>query len=106
MAKYRCAKCGSTALSKCVKQRSIFPDDGMESLMSYLFAVRVDPSESGHRDVVITMHVLNDGVSDVSAMRSAIEEIKVYGAQILTNTCSHDYRLEAGEQCLFGCCES
>ena len=50
MNRWTCTKCGEHAISKCPHQRSVFPDDEMAAIMSYVYGFEVHVGRYGEYD--------------------------------------------------------
>lgn len=124
MSRYKCSKCGIGAISKCVKQRSVFLDDlaqrsslaGMLISTDYM-AVGPIPrygegmQESPHMEGLVTITVktfvpFGEEMSKVQddSEKQAFEMIQSLDKDTTKYyLCDHDWQITEGE-CLFGCC--
>ena len=109
MASYTCSKCGTHASSKCVNNRTIFLTDDdmwMASALEMLYSVKRQPESDEHvcnRDqLIITVNAVSHDESTASVLARLVNYIQNVPAKTF---CDHNFVIDAGEECLFGCCK-
>jgi hypothetical protein len=117
MSGYKCTKCGETASSKCVIQRSVFPSDQLATMIGNCFQYeanrRLPETETQWKHMPgdeweVKLYYRAYGAQDES---EAIEMlIKTLTANYPEGTmkralCSHRWKIIEGE-CMFGCCKA
>jgi translation initiation factor 2 gamma subunit (eIF-2gamma) len=96
---YKCTKCGETASSKCVRERSVFPSDGHAALMTNVLKAKV---EDGW--VHLMVRVRQDlGEAENTQFLNAIEMCQASEDVLRHWACNHQWQ-SIGE-CNFGCCK-
>ena len=120
MAGYECKKCGETASSKCVRQRSVFPNDQAATLLGNMIrvkAVRKGSVDERYRrecdsDRWTVTYTLEADYVQAQDENEAIEKSGV--VEMLTEAsketlvrafCDHRWTIMAGCECNFGCCK-
>ena len=109
MATYTCSKCGVHAESKCVHARSVFYTDDdmwMSGALEMLYSVERQPDSDEracNRDqITITINAVSADESTVSALARLVNYIQNVPAKTF---CDHEFVIDAGQECLFGCCK-
>lgn len=117
---YKCTKCGETAYSKCVNQRSVFPEDQVATLIGNM--ITIDAKRTGSFDERYRRAEDSDnwtvtytftckwakGQNEIEAIKdSGIEHwlIDTDKAILKHAICDHDWKIVSGE-CMFGCCKA
>jgi hypothetical protein len=101
---YKCSKCGETASSKCIHQRSIFPENQYASVLTNVLKTkhekitRPDGVETIKHVFIYTYH----GGSEEEALDALMGVLKIPGV-IASYACDHDWVLQS-EKCGMGCC--
>jgi hypothetical protein len=116
-AMYKCTKCGETADSKCVNQRSVFSTDQTASLIRQLMTfkfkttreVKASP-ENGldedyvQRELIMDFTVNGSKMDDVEDLKRCLELLSNRSDDTLRKVmCKHEWRITSGK-CMFGCC--
>ena len=105
MANYECKHCGAGANSKCAHQRTVFPDDQFDSMLSHCLKYKVQPTDHGSAWVQLSVHVVPDRMDKTNEVEQAISMIaSLTPEQIKAYSCDHEWAIVAGETCMFGCC--
>jgi len=99
MSKIVCSKCGATGNSKCPYCRTVFPDNQLEALLSYV--IQWDRREDR---IVVQVATLTTSVEEaltktLSALTTCAE--KVGFAQY---ACEHDWVFAEGQHSEIACC--
>lgn len=105
MPKYECCKCNSKVNSKCVNERSIFPENVMIGALSWLIDMKAEPKEQGF-DIHLTIHAHSES-NETDAIQYAFDFIKRNADELPQIFCSHEYYItddSEQQECLFGCC--
>jgi hypothetical protein len=116
---YRCEKCGETASSKCIHQRSVFPQDMLATVfgnMVKLQANRAGATKENWRresdsNVWITEITIRCEYVHANSENEAIQDLvndvvglaKDHPESFRRALCDHDWRITEGT-CMFGCC--
>lgn len=124
MSGYTCIKCGETASSKCAIQRSVFPNDQLATIVGN--NIKVETARMGavddrfrrdsDSDIWQTRYTITlkytrapdwksaqaDGEKDLINMLEAL----VREGGLRRAFCDHDWQIDAGQTCMFGCCKS
>ena len=107
MSYYNCRKCGESASSKCVNQRSVFPGDKMAALLTWVLKSSAERNESGTYTVTLKLpHISCEGEeNEEKAILEALMLIREIAEDAIRHyACDHDWQIEAGQECLMGCC--
>lgn len=107
MATYTCSRCGTHASSKCVNRRTTFLTDDdmwMVSALETLYTVERQPDDdhNGKDQLVFTVHGLASDETTMDAIKRLINYVHNIPAD--KAFCDHVWVIDAGEECLFGCC--
>ena len=86
MANYLCLKCGCTAYSKCISQRSTFIEQDMVTMVNN--SMIQAQNELHWKDYAREINRLSKSYPDAFIMA----------------TCQHDWEMQS-EQCDLGCCQ-
>ena len=116
MSGYKCTKCGETASSKCVHQRSVFPNDQLATLIGNCFHYeanrRLPETEAQWKHMPgdewnVTLHYRAFGKqNEVEAIQDLIDTLTEQPVEVMKHAlCSHDWKIIEGE-CMFGCCKA
>lgn len=114
MATYKCSKCGDSAESKCVHQRSVFPENGEATLLTYAVRAKVvdppkcyiiegQPEEESFRSIQFEVMLKKEQYSDEELVQVGLNFIERNLDNLRIALCNHDWEIQSG-QCLFGCC--
>jgi len=102
MAEWRCKKCGDTAYSKCVTQRTTFPEDQVATLISNTFSDEIQERERDHLVTLkFSVYKMPDDTREAILMR--IMKMFQQDDEVLKHAiCNHEWEITEGE-CMFGC---
>ena len=109
MSSYKCDKCNAEAISKCVNQRTVFPQDQMDAMITHIMKREVDWVTDEWCTVKLHVHVsLQDTGSQTDHSDGAVEHALIMikeltDEQIHRYACMHNWVITEGE-CMFGCC--
>jgi hypothetical protein len=117
---YVCIHCNTPASSKCVNQRSIFPENQMGAILTHILKGKITHTDvpagvcsAAHRrtDVEITWRAApntnEDGTpfKDMELFWNMIQEIRNLPEDALKYwACDHEYKWVGKGTCDFGCC--
>ncbi len=112
MSKYHCEYCPATAMSKCAIQRTVFPDDQMDALLSHIlkYKVAINLNAPGSAEVSLFVHVplknISGGIrSDAELVEYALILINELNPEEIKNySCNHHWVINKDDECIFGCC--
>jgi hypothetical protein len=104
MPNYTCSKCGETAISKCVIQRSIFPSNHSAAVLSNLYTVKEEniPLINGKTAHVFNVTFRLSGDTEEAALLDLVNWLQVPDVLKII-TCDHHWVIQ-DERCNFGCC--
>ena len=119
MSGYKCTKCGETAYSKCVRQRSVFTNGGMLATMISncvtIDAVRRGSVKENWRreedsdkwNVTMTFEVIATAQDEMEAIdKAGLHEFLTLDEKTARSVaCIHRWEITEGE-CMFGCCKA
>ena len=91
---WQCKKCNATCESKCPDARTIFHDNALVDILSWLVQVDQRPTGSAGNEGVqttITLRLRNED-NAVEWLKNRLDKPDTYGA-IQTLACQHDWRL-------------
>ncbi len=97
---YKCTKCAETMTSKNPAFRSIFPSDGVASIMTNITNVTTKKNEVGKRVVVFEFPYCDmdpDQPSDKLEMDCVQNMRNLTADQVLHWLCDHDWEHVSGE---------
>jgi len=107
MPRYVCSLCGAGAISKCIYQRTTFPDNGMEAILSHLLKRSVKQVAPRHVAVTFIVHQYlsdEDSPSDSESILNAFKMMQSIDEQTAHEySCDHKYMVKG--ECNFGCCK-
>ncbi len=106
MSTYHCKHCGATAISKCSRSRTVFPDDGFDAMLSHVLKYNIQMDLTRRTaQVVLTVSVPFDGnKSDREMIEHALFLVSdLTPEQIQNYACNHNWVISEGT-CMFGCC--
>ena len=119
MSNYKCIHCEATAHSKCVIQRTVFPTNQTEAIVSHVWKRYVERPDKSDPDQNVKVHIVlrtaqhfdnnpdNHLLSDAEHYKQMITWLRDMLNEdfdtMLEWCCDHEWRITEGE-CLFGCC--
>ena len=107
---WKCTICGSTALSKCTHQRSIFP--GMEqAIWSNILFTDVIHGKDGRREVILNISdylAKNDDASDSQVIIDVLNRMHESKDAVANAICNHNWVIDSTteNECSLGCTHS
>ena len=112
MSMYKCHKCDSKAYSKCVIQRTIFPENQLEAALSNIMSRDVEWISDFYGVIKLEIYfgfpvnVPENKRNTVKAIEHAFELIRSVDEETArVYACDHKWEIEEGE-CMFGCCRA
>lgn len=107
MATYTCSKCGTHASSKCVNHRStIYSDDDMWMAGALKMRYGVERLHPNGEDKLGELRITVRGVENGESIATVLHQLAnmVTHFDVAKLFCDHDFVIDEGEECLFGCC--
>ncbi len=101
---YECKLCGGTAFSRCINQRTLFPNDQGAAMLSHILKGSVERLGDGR--VIVHLHVWGEEgeVGDISAFEDALQMIRTIQEESIKHWCC-DHEWVCTSECMFGCCK-
>jgi len=121
MSGYTCTKCGETASSKCVRQRSVFPNDQLATCLGNMVTLKAErrgateekwrrEADSNIWKATVTIESGYVPADDEDEALKDVVEFMLGIAERAPETfrrafCDHRWKITEGE-CMFGCCKA
>ncbi len=109
MSAFHCKYCNATAISKCSKTRTVFPDDQTDAILSNILKYNIVRANPRAATVSLMVNVPLEKGADIDRTDPELVEWALMlineldPKMIKAYSCNHEWVIDEGK-CMFGCC--